>query len=115
MDLELLMSTCNKMSVDDVFGEVLPEQPILLALLNQLPYNLHQDLEIKSSYLVETVLALDLTDLWLSLTQHTTAYLNNSLMKLNYKIKYPYDSQITITILTNPFRLRVTARQCSEN
>ena len=62
MDLELLMSTCNKMSVDDVFGEVLPEQPILLALLNQLPYNLHQDLEIKSSYLVETVLALDLAD-----------------------------------------------------
>ena len=56
------MSTCNKMSVDDVFGEVLPEQPILLALLNQLPYNLHQDLEIKSSYLVETVLALDLAD-----------------------------------------------------
>ncbi|XP_063679770.1 probable E3 ubiquitin-protein ligase bre1 [Bolinopsis microptera] len=62
MDLELLMSTCNKMSVDDVFGDVLPEQPILLALLNQLPYNLQQDLEIKSSYLVETVLALDLAD-----------------------------------------------------
>ena len=60
MNLELLMSVCSRMSVDDVFGDQVPDQPILLALLNQLSHNLVHNVDIKSSYLMEAVQALDL-------------------------------------------------------
>lgn len=62
MDLELLLSTCNKITVEDVFGDSAPSQPILLALVNQLSHNLDQDLEVKSQFLLEAVQGLDLTD-----------------------------------------------------
>ena len=66
IDLDLLMSTCERMSVEDVFGETSPVQPDILALLNQLSHNLAKNVAVTSNYLMEAVQALDLTDVVVS-------------------------------------------------
>ena len=74
MDLDLLMSTCERMSVDDVFGETSPAQPIVLALINQLSRKLAENFAIKSSYLMEAVQALDLDDEVVSFRTHISPH-----------------------------------------
>ena len=58
--MDLLLDTLPKLNVDDVFGDNPPPQPMLLALLSQLPNDLHVNLELKAEFLNEAILAIDL-------------------------------------------------------
>lgn len=81
IDLDLLMSTCERMSVEDVFGETSPVQPDILALLNQLSHNLAKNVAVTSNYLMEAVQALDLTDVVISSNRETVNKVLSDLIK----------------------------------
>ncbi|OAF70096.1 hypothetical protein A3Q56_02156 [Intoshia linei] len=63
--LDLLTRLCNRVSVDDLFNEngtIILEQRIIISLIQQLTFNLNDDLTMKKSYLKNCLISIDCDD-----------------------------------------------------